>query len=169
MTKILKALDEAFKEILSPFIFFAITFNLLAVIRALLLQQYGIVTRSSAVATIGALVVAKIVFLTDKIPFLNLYPKKPLIATILLKAVAFSVVTFFYMFVEEFIHLWTKYHSFGGVWTNYSSEVIWPAFWVREIWLFVMLLFYCESVEVIRVFGKDKMKAIFFGAKGPKA
>jgi hypothetical protein len=57
-------------------------------------------------------------------------------------------------------------HEYGGVVAGYwhlKTDVVWSAFWSREIWIIVLLMFYCAAVELVRVIGSIKVKEIFFG------
>src|SRR5262249_34736331 len=66
-------------ELLPPTVFFLIAFHLITVSRALMLRRYGIQVSAMAGATIGALLVAKVVLLADLLPAINRSPEKPLI------------------------------------------------------------------------------------------
>ena len=163
MNKVIHHIVKAIREIIPAFFFFFIMFHILLVTRALMLKQFGIDTPLSAVAVIGAIIVAKVVLITDRIPFLNQYPKKPLIYNVILKTIVFFAVAFTLLMLEEFLHVarTTK----GFVWTtaNIRAHISWPIFWVRQIWLFVLLFFYCSASELARAIGRDRVREIFFG------
>jgi hypothetical protein len=55
-------------ELLPPTIFFLIAFHIITISRALMLRQYGVNASAAAGATIGALLVAKVVLLADMLP-----------------------------------------------------------------------------------------------------
>jgi hypothetical protein len=163
MSKVVGFILSKIKEILPAFIFFVIMFHILGVTRALALKQYGISTPASLAAVIGALIVAKVVLISDRLPFLNLYPKKPLIYNVVLKTIVFSFFTFLFLIVEELLHLSRREGSLAAAWSSLPGDVVWPAFWAREIWLFVLILFYCAATELARVVGRQKVREIFFG------
>ncbi|MCM8761532.1 MAG: hypothetical protein NC938_06010 [Candidatus Omnitrophica bacterium] len=156
-------LAKTLREIFPAFLFFFIMFHILLVTRTLMLQQFGIAVPMSAVAVIGALVVAKVVFIAGRIPFLNQYPEKPLIYNVLTKTAVYFLVAMLFLALEEFVHISLREKGLLWTWQNISSRIIWPIFWVRQIWLFILLLFYCSSSELIRAIGKDKVREIFFG------
>ena len=62
------------RELIPPVVFFFVAFQLLAFTRALMLKQYGIEVTDFLEATIGALVAAKVVLLSDLLPFINRFP-----------------------------------------------------------------------------------------------
>ena len=77
--KVTAWLKEEIIEVIPPAIFFFITFHIIAITRALMLEHYDIKVTTAASATIAALVVAKVVLIADMLPFINRFPEKPLI------------------------------------------------------------------------------------------
>jgi hypothetical protein len=45
------------------------------------------------------------------------------------------------------------------------AEIVWPHFWAIQILLFVLILMYCTTHELVRYIGKDRALQIFFGTK----
>ncbi|MFA6610680.1 MAG: hypothetical protein WCT15_07535 [Candidatus Omnitrophota bacterium] len=165
MNNIFARIKKGFLEILPAFVFFLIMFHVLVVTRALTLRAYDITVHSTAVAVIGALIVAKAILISDKLPFLNLYPGKPLVWNVALKTVVFGMLTFFFLSIEELLHQSHKYGSIAIGCEHLKTDVVWPAFWAREIWLIILILFYCAAIELARVVGPIKVKEIFFGMR----
>jgi hypothetical protein len=161
--KIFARIKKIFLEVLPAFIFFFIMFHILAVTRALALKQYGINVHVTASSIIGALIVAKVVLIADRLPFLNLYPKKPLVYTVVIKTIVFSLVTLLFLILEEWIRFARVDGSFAAGWRHLSIDTKWSAIWARQIWLFVLILFYCAARELARVIGEKKVGEIFFG------
>lgn len=162
MSNIIARIKKELLEVLPAFIFFVIMFHILIVTRALTLKEYGITAHASAAALIGALLVAKAILIADRLPFLNLYPAKPLAWNAILKTAVFGIIIFFFLFIEELLHQSRHYGSVVEAYSHLDTDMIWPAFWAREMWLTVLLLFYCFAVELVRVIGVDKVKEIFF-------
>lgn len=163
MNSIVARIRKELLEVLPAFIFFLIMFYILVITRALTLKAYGITTHSTAIAVIGALIVAKAILIADRLPFLNLYPGKPLAWNAVLKTVVFGIITFLFLFIEELLHQSHQYGSIAAGYGHLKTDVIWPAFWAREIWITILLLFYCSAVELARVIGAEKVIEIFFG------
>jgi hypothetical protein len=82
MSNIIPRLKREILEAIPTVLFFFIVFQLLAVTRALILKHYGIQVSTFLNATIGALVVGKVVLVTDLLPIINRFPNKPLIYNI---------------------------------------------------------------------------------------
>ena len=45
------------------------------------------------------------------------------------------------------------------------ADIVWPHFWAIQILLFVLILMYCTSHEVVRLIGKDRAWQVFFGSR----
>lgn len=163
MNKVTSRIIKELRNVLPAFVFFLIMFYILLITKMLTLRQYGITPHGSAVAIIGALIVAKAIFIADKIPWLNLYPKKPLVWNVVLKTIVFGMITFVFLFIEELLHHAHKYGGFSAGYEHLKADIIWPALLVREIWLTVLLIFYCAAIELVRIIGFDRVKEIFFG------
>jgi hypothetical protein len=70
-------------EAIPPFLYFFAAFHLLAVVRTLMQQEFGIQAGTVMNATIGALIVAKVVLLADYLmPIVNRFPDKPLVSSV---------------------------------------------------------------------------------------
>ncbi len=162
MEKIFTHIKKGIREILPSFIFFFIMFHLLLATRALTLKEFGITTHMSLTALIGALVVAKAIFISDRFPFLNLYPKKPLIWNVICKTIMYGLITLLFLIVEEMVHQSRRYGSFSIGYERMGTDIVWPVFWAREIWVTVFLIFYSAAVEVSRVIGIEKVKSMLF-------
>lgn len=154
------------KELLSvlpAFIFFLVMFHVMVVTKILVTGQYELLDEASLIAIVGALIVTKVVLIADKLPFLNLYPKKPLIWNVVLKTIVFNIATFLFMIAEELLRGTHARGSFIAALEHIRSAVFWPAFCARGIWLIILIFFYCSAREFFRVVGFGKVKEIFFG------
>lgn len=80
----------------------------------------------------------------------------------------FSLFTTLFQFVEELVPLISKYGSVRVAAEHGISDVVWPRFWANHIVLVIFLLIYCSAVELIRVFGADRLKHLFFGIGKPR-
>jgi len=166
MNKVIAHVKKAFLRILPALFYFLIMFYILMISRAVTLKQYGITVPMSTAALIGALIFAKVVLVTDRIPFLNLYPKKPLIYNVTLKTTVFGSATLVFLLAEELVRFARKNGGFENAWHHMSVNFVWPAFLVRAMWVFVLVLFYCAWSELTNVLGAHKVKEIFFGSQG---
>lgn len=167
MNKIFQRLKEKFLGIIPASVFFFVAFQLLAITRSLILQQYGIQVSTFVAATIGALIVARVVMIVDLLPFVNRFPDKPLAYNIVWKTIIYWLAAFLVRYVEHLIHFVGKYGDIAVANSRLLDEVIWPHFLIVQIWLFVLFLMYCTLRELIRVLGRERIRSMFFGPIRP--
>lgn len=156
-------LKHELKEAVPPFLYFLVAFHLLAVVRTLMQQEYGIQAGTVMNATIGALIVAKVVLLADLLPIVNRFPDKPLVYNILWKTLIYQVAAIVVGYLE---HLWDAYReagSFAAANAHLVETVIWPHFWAVQILMLVLFLQYCTLREFSRAVGGKRMRAMFLG------
>jgi hypothetical protein len=158
-----KKLEHEVLELLPPTIFFFIVFHILAFSRALMLRQYGISISASAGATIGALIVAKVILLSDLLPFVNLFPKKPLIYNILWKTMIYVVAAILVHYLEHLIPVWWRIGDLAAANRTLYEEMIWPHFWALQLWMLILLFVYCTSHEFVHAIGPHEVKKLLFG------
>ena len=147
--------------------FFFVAFQLLAITRSLILQQYGIQISTFVAATMGALIVAKVVMIVDLLPFVNRFPDKPLVYNIVWKTIIYLLAAFLVRYVEHLIHFVRKYGDIAVANSHLLDEVIWPHFLIVQIWLFVFFLMYCTLRELSRALGRERIRSMFFGPIRP--
>src|SRR5262245_6296809 len=82
-------LKHEFHAVLPPTIFFLIAFHIVVLNRRLMLREYGLPLASITGATVAALLIGKVVLITDKFPFINRFPDKPLMYNVAWKTVIY--------------------------------------------------------------------------------
>jgi len=163
MAKLWHKVKHEFLEVLP---FFLITFHIVLLNRALMLREYGLHLSSMAAAAVMALLVAKVVLLADKLPFINRFPEKPLIYNVVWKTAIYVAASLFVHYLEHFIPLWWHTGSFTKGNRDLWREIVWPHFWAIQLWLVVLIFVYCATRELIRILGRDRVVHIFFGHPG---
>jgi hypothetical protein len=163
MGKIVSMVVREIREAIPAAIFFFLAFHLVALTKTLILKDYGITPGGMAIATIGALIVAKAILIADKLPVTGLFRNKPLVYGIIWKAIIYGVIVVLFRYVEELIPMLFRHSSLSSANRHLIEELSWPHFWALQIWLQVSLLSFCAATELIRTFGSSKMKEIFFG------
>ena len=151
------------KEAIPPFLFFLVAFHLVAVLRALMQQEYGIQAGTVMNATIGAMIVAKVVLLADLLPFVNRFPDKPLVYNIVWKTLIYQAAAILVAYLE---HLWDAYReagSFAAANAHLVDAVVWPHFWAVQILMLVLFLLYTTLREFSRAVGGSKVRAMLLG------
>lgn len=167
MRRIFRTIAKEFKEAVPPTLFFLVAFHVVAVIRALTEESFGLTPGASTLATVGALIIGKTILIVNKLRVTNWFAQGPLIFSIVWKAMIFALFTTLFQFAEELVPLVTKYGSLRVAAENLISEVVWPRFWSNHIVLLLFLLIYCCAIELVRVFGAEQLEHLFFGIGKP--
>ena len=164
--KLLKTIKNDFFEILPPTIFFLIAFLLILFTKLMILSEYGISWTGFGAAVVGAMLVGKVVLMVDKLPFVNKFPDRPLVYNTLWKSFIYFLAALLVRYLMQVVPLLRKHESFMEANRHLATEVVWPHFWILQMWLAVLFLIFCAMREMIRVIGRDKFIHMFFGGHG---
>jgi hypothetical protein len=163
--KLWATLKHEFRLMLPPTIFFFIAFMLIAATQRLILREYGVPLTGFAAAIFGALLVGKVVMLADKLAFVDKFPNDPLIYNIAWKSNMYFIATFLFRYIEHLIPLLREHENFTIANQHLLEEVVWPHFWLIQMWLVVLFVAYCTMSELVRAIGKEELTRLFFGSK----
>ncbi len=163
MSNIIQRVKHEILGAIPPVIFFFIVFQLLAFTRTLILIEYGIQVSIFLNATIAALIVGKVVLIADKLPMVNRFPNKPLIYNILWKTLIYIVAALLVRYVEHLIPFIREYNNLKVANNHLLDEVIWPHFWLVQIWLLICFFMYSTIRELVRILGRKQVRSMFFG------
>ncbi len=163
MSNIIPRLKREILGAIPTVVFFFIIFQLLAITRALILKQYGIHASTFLNATIAALLVGKVVLVTDLLPIINRFPDKPLIYNTLWKTFIYMVAAFLVRYVEHLIPLIREYKNLTVANSHLLDGVVWHHFMLVQLWLLVCFLMYNAVRELSRVLGHEQLRSMFFG------
>lgn len=164
MSRITERVKHELREAIPPTVFFFVAFQVIAFTRALMLARYGIPVPTFAAAAIGALIVAKVVLVTDMLPFVNRFPHKPLIYNVAWKTAIYLVASLLVRYVEHLIPFVRDEGGLAPAHRRLIAEIVWPHFWAVQIWLLVLLFVYCALRELVRALGRERVRVMFFGA-----
>ena len=128
-----------------------------------MLKGTGIPVSTSLSVTLAALIIAKAVLIADLLPFINLYPHKPLVFNVAWKTAVYFLVATLVHYLERLVDYWREAGGLIAGNEKLLSEIVWPHFWGIQIFLAVLILMYCSLRELIRAIGKDKVREMFFG------
>ncbi|MDX1432690.1 MAG: hypothetical protein R3286_09600 [Gammaproteobacteria bacterium] len=168
MSAIISRLKDEIVEAIPPFIFFFLAFQIIAFTSALMVEEYGIRVSTFMTATISALIVAKVVLIVDLVPFVNRFPDRPLIYNVVWKTAIYLIAAFVVRYLEHLFHFLREHDSFTAANRHMLDEVVWPHFWAVQIWLLILFLLYCTLRELVRVLGRERVRAMFFGPREPE-
>lgn len=158
-------LKREFQLILPPTIFFFIAFILLVITKRLIQREYGLPLSGFGGAAVGALLIGKVVLIADKLHFMNRFPDRPLLYNIAWKSGMYFFATFFVRYIEHVVPFLREYKGIAEANRHLLAEVIWPHFWVIQMWLAVLFFLYCALRELMLVIGREKVIRIFLGGK----
>lgn len=168
MNKFFQRLKQEFLGVIPTAVFFFIAFQLLALTKVLVLREYEVPIGTFLAATVGALIVAKVVLIVDLLPFVNRFPDKPILYNVLWKTGLYLVAAILVRYVEHLISFVRQYGGIVEANRQLLAEVVWPHFWLVQIWLVVVFLMYCILRELNRVLGRERLRGIFLGSGKPE-
>lgn len=169
MTTFAERVRHEIGKILPPLIFFFVAFQLIAFTRFLALQEYGLTVSAFVTATVGALIMAKVIHVADLMPGLNRFTGRPLIWNVLWKAPIYALGAFVVSYAEHLYHFLRRHDGLAEALRHMLDEVVWAHFWAVQIWLAALLLMYCSMRELSLALGPGRLRQMFFGAHGGKA
>lgn len=170
MNSIVSRVKHELFEVIPPAIFFFVAFQVIAFTRALMLKEYGIEVSTFMAATVGALIVAKVVLIVDLLPIVNRFPEKPLIYNVVWKTAIYMIAALLVRYLEHLIPFIRRYGDLALANSHLLEEVVWPHFWAIQIWLLVLFFAYCSIRELVRVLGRERVRQMFLGpatSEGP--
>jgi hypothetical protein len=163
--KLFEKLKHEFLLVLPPTIFFFIAFTLIIATQHLILREYGIPLTGFAAAAIGALLVGKVVLIVDNLPFVNKFPDKPLLYNIAWKSGIYFAAALMVRYIEHIIPFLRQYKDFMEAHRHLLAKIVWPHFWLIQMWLAVLFFAYCTLRELVRVIGREEIMRIFLGKR----
>jgi hypothetical protein len=152
------------REVLPPTIFFFVGFNLILFTKRLILAQYLIQFTGFAIATVGALIVGKVVLVADQMPFLRRFDYAPLAQPILFKTAMYTFFVFIARLLEAFVHYALEGGAIGhgGFIVEQLGSFSWERFASTQIWIFVLFLIYVTGNELNQLLGDGELHKILF-------
>ena len=163
MSNIIPRLKREILGAIPVVLFFFFVFQLLALTKSLILKQYGIEVSTFLNATVAALIVGKVVLVADLLPFVNRFPNKPLIYNVVWKTFIYMVAALIVLYVERLIPFIREYKNIAVANSHLLDEVVWPHFWLVQLWLLVCFFMYCTIREIGRILGREQLRSMFLG------
>ena len=163
MSKIVARLKREMLGSIPTIVYFFIVFQLLAFTRSLILKGYGIEVSTFLKAAIAALVVGRVVLLAELLPMIDRFPGKPLIYNIAWKTGIYMAAALLVHYVKNMIPLIWEYKNLTTASSCFLDQVVWPHFWLVQLWLLVCFFMYCTVRELTRILGVKKVRSMFLG------
>ena len=161
MPKVLRFLGEELKELLPTVIFLFLLFHLIAISNMLLLETYSLSPTRTAFATLGELVGGKASLVANKLPFVSLFIKKPLIYNVLWRTLIYSILCCWFLSVEELVTGAIRYGGVAGAVHQLKIHMSPSLIAFNMIWLFVGLLLYNSFAALDSLLGRGTIRRLF--------
>lgn len=162
--KLLKKIKDEYLEILPPALFFFFAFTLIQTTKKLILSEYGISWTGFGTAVIGAFMTGKVVLIVDNLPFANRFPDRRLIYKASWKCLLYFLCALLVQYLDRIIPLLMKHEGLREATRHALAEIVWPHFWLIQMWLAVLFFVYCALRELVRAIGREKVFKMFFGS-----
>ena len=168
--KLFTAIKKDSLEILPPMMYFFFAFILILTTKRMILSEYQISWTGFGAAVAGAILAGKVVMMVvDKLPFVNKFPDRPLVYNTLWKSLLYFLAALVVSYLNQLVHFFRHYESLMEANRHLWAEVVWPHFWLLQMWLVVLFLIFCAMRELIRVLGREKFIHLFFGGHSDKS
>jgi len=122
----------------------------------------GVSTQTLLATLISSAIVGKVILVTDHLPILKLFSRRPLIYNMVWRTFIYYFFCYLLRVIENLIPLVRQYGSLGIAWRHLIDAVWWPQFWTVQTWYFVLLFIFVIAQETVRNVGKDNLIRIFF-------
>jgi hypothetical protein len=163
-----RAKEEARKLFVGA-VFFAIGFCVILVHNRLLVEGSQVKTGSFLRAVIGGAIVAKVLLAVDVLPFVDIFPDKPMIHNIAWKTSLYLMASLVFLYVEPFFLHLIHGAGWGASSTQAWHELMLPRTWATLIAVAALLLGFVTIQELSRTIGRDQLKHMFLGSSGKRA
>lgn len=160
----MKWLWNEIRSVFPVVLYFLICFNLVYFIQ-LLVRPEGYARRFTSFmgASIAALVVGKIVLISENLPFINAFPKKPIIWNISWRFFVYSIIVVLVQLMDQAVRAWYKTDSIAFAMEIIKSTVCDTPFWGIQLFELIFFLIFIVFSDFARSVGIEKTKRIFFG------
>jgi hypothetical protein len=165
VSKVGDVIKHELQEAVFPTIFFFVVFHILVLTKSLVLDSYNIGFNDFTIATVGAVIVAKVILIFDGMSFTNIFRGRPLIYGVLWKSLVYSFLVLVFRLLEEVLSGWSGAGSLAASARHFLSEVTWLHYLIVQIWVLIALMLYNSIVALDGHFGDGSMKRIFLGLK----
>jgi hypothetical protein len=163
MGRISSTCKEEIQALIPPTTFFLVALLIVSLVRALMIRGTGNSPIGVGTIVLLAIILGKAVLVADLLPFINLYPKRPLIFNIVWRTLTYAVVAILFHYAENLIEFWRKTGSIVRGNEQLLAEINWAQFAAVQILLIVMIFSYSTIRELARVIGREKLIEMFFG------
>lgn len=154
---------KEFSEMLPAAIFFFVAFSLVDITEIYIHKNASTTYYSFLVVVTSALVMGKVVLISNHLPFISLFSHKPLIYSTLWKTFIYVMCSLVIRFIERLVPFFFEGKAWATVSARAVSEVEGLPFWLTQTWLIMLFLIFVAYQELICAVGEKKVRQMFFG------
>ncbi|OGN62386.1 MAG: hypothetical protein A3F09_00810 [Chlamydiae bacterium RIFCSPHIGHO2_12_FULL_49_11] len=152
---IMKWIRKEIKHLIPPFLFFFISFLMINLTIALSFHSRGVAPYSFLEILLASLIVAKALLVADHLPFIDLFPHRPLIFNIIWKTVIYTIVSLLIRFLLRILPVLFKK----------SEPVEIGLFFAIQLWYVILFTVFVTFFEIFRRVGFPEIKSMVFGKR----
>jgi hypothetical protein len=153
---------KEFLHVLPAFVFFFAAFVFINETQWLMVQRSD-THFSLALLAVSAGIVAKVLLVADKLPFISPFPARPLIYNTLWKVFVYSVGAFLARFLEHLVEFVIHHRSFTDGLRHYLSEWPWNIFWAAQLWYGALFIVFVTFRDLAEAVGVARVRRLFIG------
>lgn len=159
---IIKWAEKEFFSVLPAIIYFCVVFNVLFFVSGLTIEAGKVRYFSYFSVTIFALIVGKVMIIANSLPFINLFPHKPLIYNILWKVFIYDSLVVVVWAAERLLHLYLELGDYSLALFALQENLASPIFLSTLILLLLFFLNFVVFSEIINAVGRKKIIQLMF-------
>ena len=164
MAKFGSALKKELREIFPVWLFFFLSFTLLALTLSKILDRYQVEVYEPFGYFAGSLAVAKAVNLVDIFLRTAWFRSRPLIyATLFNTGIYSAAALVVHHFEQVFKLMWRQHLGFAPANHKVFQALNDPRYWALVAWLVALVFVFCTLRELIRCIGAERCIEMFFG------
>jgi hypothetical protein len=154
---------EEVRKLLVVAVFFSTGFVLIHICTRLLTEGSNVELASITRAVFGGLIVAKVLLLVDVLPFVDVFPAKPLVRNVVWKSSLYVGAGVIFLYIEPFIKNLFRGAGLFASGSRAWHELMLPRTWATVLFLAMLMAVFVTFQELSRMIGKDQLKEMFFG------
>ena len=149
-------------------LYLASSFSILVTLNSLALVKYGINGFNYGIEIMGALVLGKVILLSEKMPIVERYQDKPLIISVGYKSVLFTIIALFFNSIEHLIVGLFQHESLERILIEFKNQVSQIDLFYQILCLLIVFIPYFMMRELNKILGKGTLFNLFFNNRSLK-
>ncbi|MFM6192030.1 MAG: hypothetical protein ACKPEN_00580 [Planktothrix sp.] len=156
------ALIDEFISLSIVNLYLALSFSVLITLNSLALLKHGIDAFNYGVAIVGALIIGKVIVLSEKLPIVEHYADKPLMISVGYKSILFTIIVLIFNVVEHFIIGLFQHESIDQILIHLKNHFFQIDIIYQIFCLFLVFIPFFITRELDEILGKGKLFNLFF-------